>query len=196
MLCSPHSIHCCLHTKHLNGDGKQSKGFVPFPLGEEVWVQCSPIWDLLMLNSDPDLNTHKFTGRSSQRVSAEGWATYYPHCGLRRHTSINLRMNYWRHTTPTMFLTWAGISGCSRVQGPCCIRIRGANLFKFWCFAHAVCVALPFFYLSIPLLYLSFFPSALFSHSAESYQNDFPPHVLLRHYFLIRRCIAMLSISW
>lgn len=164
------------------------KGICAIPLEEEVWVPCSPVWDLLMLNCDPDLNTHKFTGRSSQRVSAESWATSYPHCGLRRHTSINLQMNYWRHTTPTMFLTWAGISGCSRVQGPCCIRIQGANLFRFSCFAHAVCIALPFFYLSILFLYLSCCPLALFSQPAESYQNDFP-HALLRHYFLMRRLI-------
>lgn len=39
------------------------------------------------------------------------WATCYPRRSLRRHTSISRRMNYWRRTTPAMFLTWAGISG-------------------------------------------------------------------------------------
>lgn len=43
------------------------------------------------------------------------------------------------HQPPSMFVTWAGISGCSGEHGPWCIRIRGVSLFKFWCFAHAVC---------------------------------------------------------
>lgn len=38
------------------------------------------------------------------------WATCYPRRSLRRHTSISRQMNYWRRTTPAMFLTWAGIS--------------------------------------------------------------------------------------
>lgn len=39
------------------------------------------------------------------------WATCYARRSLRRRTSISRQMNYWRRTTPAMFLTWAGISG-------------------------------------------------------------------------------------
>lgn len=31
-------------------------------LEEKVWVKCSAVSDLLMLNSDPNLNTLRFTG--------------------------------------------------------------------------------------------------------------------------------------
>lgn len=59
--------------------------------------------DLLTLNPELNLHTYKSRKQSSWRVPAESCATCYLHRRLWRHTSFNLQMNYWRHTTPTMF---------------------------------------------------------------------------------------------
>lgn len=73
----------------------------------------------------------------------ESCATCYLHYGLWRHTSFNLQMNYWRHTTPTMFfLHRLELVVAPEYKDHVALEVRGANLFKFL-FPHVVFLVTP-----------------------------------------------------
>lgn len=81
-------------------------GICATPLEAEVAPQqtfsCGPLTPISIL-----------TNSRADFTAGLGGETYYPHWHLWRHTSINLQMNYRRHTSPTMFHTRTRITGSS-----------------------------------------------------------------------------------
>lgn len=81
-------------------------------LEEKVWVQCIAFSRPFDVELWPWSQYSQIHSQSSQLS---------PCSHLWRRTSINLRVSDWTHTSPVMFLTWAG--GCSIAQGPRCRRV-------------------------------------------------------------------------
>lgn len=184
MRCSSLAIHCCINIKHLTRDGENTwEGICAILLEEEVWVQCSAIWDLLMLISDPDLNTHKFTDRvHSKSLWRAEQHTIHTAVSGDTHLSIS-RWIIEGTPPPPCFLHGLELVAFAEYKDHVALEFEGRICSNLYVLLMLYVLPSPFFYLSIPLLYLSSFPLVLFSHPADSYQNDFPPHTLPRPYF-------------
>lgn len=98
---------------------ERTEGNCAILLQEEVWVQCSSGGDLLMLNSDPDLNTHKFTVNLCGELSKMLSTQMSPETHIYHSQDELLKTHH-----PTMSLTRVSIGGCCLVQGACWIRAQ------------------------------------------------------------------------
>ena len=149
------------------------EGICAVLLDEEAPAQCNAVSDLPILNSDPDLHTHKFTGRSSQRVSAESRAhTLSTPRSLKTHIYQSpdelLKAHHPLHVC-YMLLELAPAPGYKEhvalgFEGRVCSKFD--VLLLLW-IRFSVC--------RFPHFNHSCFPLALCSHSAEPLNPHNPP---------------------
>lgn len=134
-----------------------------------------------MLNYDPNLHTHKFTGgvHSEPLRRAE---QHTLHAVVSRDTHLSICRWIIKGTAPPpCFLHGLELVALPEYKDHVALEFEGWICLNFDVFL-ILCVE-SFLYLSIPLSYPSCFPLAFCSYPANSYQNYFPPRSLLRHYF-------------